>query len=1033
MILFRGWVIIFALGVAERSRGQGREIDFGRDIRPILSNQCFYCHGPDEEHRKAKLRLDVEADAKRESIVPGRPEDSELYKRLVAHDPDELMPPPDSGKSLKPEEIALVAEWIKQGAPYASHWAFTAPTKAALPTVQKKEWARNPIDAFVLGRLERERLEPAPAASPVALLRRVSFDLTGLPPSAGDVERVAASPSALDECVERYLHAPAYGEKWARQWLDGARYADSNGYEKDSPREAWFYRDWVISALNADMPYDRFITEQIAGDLLPGATQAQRVATGFLRNSMVNEEGGADPEQFRMAAGFDRMDTIGKSVLGLTVQCAQCHTHKFDPLQHKDYFRMFAFLNNSSEGSITVYTDEQEKRRQKVLAAVSAVEAEIKAKHPDWATRLDAWESREQGTVSPRWEALDLIADDSAASGQKYLPQEDKSVLAQGYAPAKTTPLFYASTSQSAITAVRFELMTDPNLPRQGPGRSLEGLMALTEFEVSTHARKVGENQRLEKPIRVVAKIDSARADLSVSTRPIPQKFVTAKEKAEKGKKPEEKPRVEGPSEYAIDGDPSTAWSIDAGPGRRNVPREVVFTFAVPVGHAEGTGLQFRLVQNHGGFNNNDNHAYSIGRLRLSVTSDPVKDVRPLPPLVQAVLRTPGRERTESQRATLFSHWRTTDQQLTVYNQRIETLYREYPAGHSQLVMQELAAPRKTMRLDRGDFLSPREEVTPGVPDFLHALPVAAPQNRLGLAQWLVSRQSPTTARSFVNRVWQSYFGVGLTATVEDLGSQGEPPTNAPLLDWLAVEFMEHGWSMKHLHGLIVRSATYRQASHASPILRGRDPDNRLLARGPRFRHSAEAIRDQALLISGLLTEQTGGPSVYPPAPASLFLPPASYGIKTWTEAKDAQRYRRALYTFQFRSAQYPAQQAFDAPTGEVSCVRRPMSNTPLQALTVLNEPLFLECARAFAMKILAHGGGDDVTRMVYAFRQALSRDPEPQEVALLSRLAGQQRERVGTGKEGVAVPRGPSLADVAAWTSIARVLLNMDELLTKE
>ncbi|MEQ1860296.1 MAG: PSD1 and planctomycete cytochrome C domain-containing protein [Chthoniobacteraceae bacterium] len=1000
-------------------------VDFRRDIRPVLSSKCFSCHGPDEKHRKAKLRLDVEAAAKKEVIVPGKPEESEVFLLISSKDEDEKMPPHDSGKSLTADEIELIRRWIAQGADYAEHWSFVAPVRAEPPKVQRGEWVRNAIDAFVLARLDREKLAPSPEAERTTLLRRLSFDLIGLPPTPAEVEAFVKDTSerAYETVVDRLLRSPAYGERWGRIWLDAARYADSNGYEKDSPREAWFYRDWVIGALNRDMPYDRFIIEQIAGDLLPNATQDQIVATGYLRNSMINEEGGVDPEQFRMAAMFDRMDAIGKGILGLTIQCAQCHTHKFDPIQHTDYYGLFAFLNNSAEGSMTVFTREQEKQRRKVLDGVRAIERDLQQQHPDWAARMAAWEKDTLAAKQPGWETLALTPNDTAASGQKFLPQPDGSYLAQSYSPAKTRPIFYSQSRMKDITAVRLEVMADPNLPHGGPGRSLKGLFALSEFEV--RARPLDQAEpKLEK-----VKIASATADLALPSRPIDAKYVDPK--AKKGAKPQ----VEGPIDFAIDGKAETAWGIDAGPGRRNVSHEAVFRFEKPLTFANGTALEIALSQQHGGYNNNDNHAQNLGRFRISVTRDAEARANPVPPTVRELLAIPAQKRTAEQTAAIFSHWRTTVPEFAGANQRIEALYAEFPEGHSQLVLNELANPRTTHRLDRGDFLSPKESVTPAVPAFLNPLPKNAPLNRLGFAKWLVSRESPTTARSLVNRVWQAYFGTGLFSTSEDLGSQGEMPVHPELLDWLAVEFMDHGWSLKYLHRLIATSATYRQSSRATSGLLARDPENRLLARGPRFRLGAEAIRDNALAASGLLNPKLGGPSVYPPAPKLLFEPPASYGYKTWNEATGPDRHRRALYTFQFRSAQFPGQQVFDAPTGEVSCVRRPNSNTPLQALTVLNEPLFVECAQALARATLADGGDTDAARLDFAFRRCVSRPPRAEESAMMLKLLRKQRDRLASGNLDATKLAGIANAgtDAAAWTAVARVLLNLDETLTKE
>jgi len=977
------------------------ELSFNRDVRPILSSKCFLCHGPDKA--KGDLRLDIEEAAKKEALVPGKPEESDVILRITSHDEEEIMPPPESGKTLTSAEMETLRQWIAQGATYANHWAFGRVERPTVPA--SRNWGHNEVDAFVRERLDEEKLAPSPETERHTLLRRLSFDLTGLPPSVAEVAEFVndGSPQAYEKAVERLLDSQAFGEHWGRQWLDAARYADSNGYEKDTPREAWFYRDWVMRALRDDMPYDQFLIEQLAGDLLPNPTQDQIVATGFLRNSMINEEGGVDPEQFRMAAMFDRMDALGKAMLGLTLQCAQCHTHKFDPIQHTDYYGIFAFLNNSAEGSATVYTPDQQDRRRKVLYGVRAIENLIKVQHPDWPQRMAAWEREVQAGPHPDWEPLQLDPNDTAASGQKFLPQPDGSYLAQSYSPSKTNPKFIVQNQIQGVTAIRLEAMVDPNLPHGGPGRSMKGLFALSEFTVSTHAPN-------EKPVAI--KIASAAADLSLSPRPMAPVFLDPK-------KPDSVPRLEGSIEFAIDGKPETAWAIDLGPGRRNASHEAVFRLDQPLTLPPGAELEIALSQQHGGYNNNDNHAQNLGRFRISVTQDTTTPTRILPPAIQTVLAVPETQRTPSQKDQLFAHWRGTVAEFASANDRIEALWHSHPEGYSQLVLQELAQGRNTHRLDRGDFLSPKEIVQPAVPAFLNPWPKDQPRNRLGLARWMVSRDAPTTARSLVNRIWQSYFGTGLTATSDDLGSQGEPPTHPELLDWLAADFMDHGWSLKHLHRLIVHSATYRQSSRTTPELSARDPENRLLARGPRFRLGAEAIRDNALAVSGLLDPTFGGPSVFPPAPKLLFLPPASYGEKTWNEDHGPARYRRAVYTFQFRTAQYPGQQAFDAPSGEVACVRRPRSNTPLQALTVLNEPLFMECAQALGRRVLAEDSRSDEARLRFAFQRVLSRPPTSEETALMETLLEQQKKR-GTTEN-------------ASWAAVARVLLNLDETLTKE
>lgn len=1033
-LMATGLTLIAGPAMAAEPAGK---VDFDRDIRPILSDNCYLCHGPDEGNRKGNLRLDVRASAIKAAasgeiaILPGQADVSEMLRRIVSTESDYRMPPVKGNKlPLTATQIDLIRRWIDQGAIYTSHWAFQSPIKPPVPEVVSpgQGQIRNSVDYFILAKLAEIGLKPSPVADRTTLLRRLSLDLIGLPPTIAEVDSFLAdrSSDAYEKQVDRLLASQHYGERWGRHWLDAARYADSDGFEKDKSRQVYFFRDYVIQALNKDLPYDQFIVEQLAGDLLPQATQDQIVATGFLRNSMLNEEGGVDPEQFRMDAMFDRMDAIGKTFLGLTIQCAQCHNHKYDPLTQEEYYRLFAFINNDHESQRVVYSVEELAKVAELQRQISELERGLLERTPDWESRQTAWEESVK-SAQPEWTTLHL--ENAGDNGQRYFDMGDGSILAQGYAPTKFSTSLKGQTNLTGVTGFRLELLNDPNLPCNGPGRSFMGTCALTEFTIeATDA----SNPAMKEGVKIV----KVTADYSNPERPLESNFYDKSDKK----------RVTGPVEFAIDGKDETAWGIDAGPGRRNQPRKAVFVAEKPFGFPGGTILNISLKQNHGGWNSDDHMNNNLGRFRISATTvaDPVAD--PLPAAVRDVLNTPRDQRSAQQRQVLTAYWRTTVPEFQAINDQIEALWTQWPAGATALVLTPRQTPRETRLLQRGDFLKPDRQVTPGVPAFLHKpADETSPPSRLSFARWITDRRSPTTARVMVNRVWQEYFGTGLVASSEDLGTQSDPPSHPELLDWLAVKFMDQGWHLKGLHRLIVTSATYRQSSHVTEELLARDQFNRWLARAPRLRVDGEIVRDIALSASGLLNPKIGGPSIYSPAPGFLFVPPTSYGPFTWTEETGADRYRRALYTFRRRSTPYPVLQNFDTPNGDFSCVRRTRSNTPLQALTTLNETMFMEAARALAMVSLRDGGAADDARLSFAFRRCLSRPPSSAELTALHGLLEKQTKRFAPGGQDPwqlaandpaqppTLPDGISASQLATWTVVSRVLLNLDETMTKE
>lgn len=1044
------------------------QVSFNRDVRGILSDKCFLCHGPDEETREAGLRLDDREQAiDYAAITPGQPDASGIIERISSSDPGMVMPPPETGEQISPSELAVLRRWIEQGADYDQHWAFVPPNIDTTGLDEPVEfpltdatgvapWGRNGIDHFVGRRLLAEQLTPSPTAEAATLVRRLHLDLTGLPPSPEvldrfvDVSSETELTARLDELTEELLESPHFGERWARWWLDAARYADSAGYEKDLPRQVWFYRDYVIDAMNADMPYDRFIVEQIAGDLLPGATQDQRVATGFLRHSMANEEGGADPEQFRVEAMFDRMDAIGKAILGLTTQCAQCHTHKYDPLSQREYYQMFAALNDFHEASLSVYTPQQAKQRDAALAEIDRWQRSVKEAVPDWRDRVESW-VKEVSAEQPTWTVR--VPEKMPFTGQKFRQLPDGSILSESFAPTKTSDDFSLTCQVDRITAVRVDMLPHPQLPRGGPGRSVDGTGALSEFEMT-----VTPTDPSSEPIKV--KFSRALSDANPPRQALRAPYVL--------KDPEKDDRVIGPAEFAIDGDPKTAWTNDLGPGQSNHHRHLILIPEEPIEvHGEAT-LTFTMTQKHGGWNPDDNQNFVFGRFRFSTTDRPAPpemttDSRLLEATRQSLSDWSNRQwdaALAQWRKRSADRWRDRQEgdrpawvtKVLEADAAIEDAWQRFPETATQLVAQARDEPLPTYVLRRGDFLNPGEPVEPQTPAFLHAMPGGGEPARLRMARWMVSDDSPTTARVIVNRIWQAYFGRGLVSTPEDFGFQSSAPSHPALLDYLAVELMDNGWRLQHIHRLITQSATYRQSSHAARRQWVDDPNNELLARGPRFRVEAEMVRDVALAASGLLNRQIGGPPIYPPAPDFLFLPPTSYGPKVWDTDSDGDEYRRSMYIQQYRSVPYPPLQVFDAPKGDAACVRRERSNTPLQSLVVLNEPQFVEAARALAARVLREvesdagtGSGDvDHQRLVRAFRLCTSRHPDPTELTVLTDLLDRQREQVAEWPSerlenllGVPLSEfrqltGAEPTELASWMIVCRTILNLDETITK-
>ena len=978
------------------ARGAEDRLDFARDVQPILRARCTRCHGA--EQQRSQLRLDSRTGALRGGmsgavVLPGDSRGSALFQRITGV----LQPSmPFEGSPLPAEEIARIQAWIDAGAPGAvdvepadkRHWAYRKPVRPEPPAVADTAWIRNPIDRFVLARLEREGLTPAPEANRETLIRRVSLDLVGLPPTLAEVDAFLAdaSPDAYEKVVDRLLASPHYGERWARPWLDLARYADTNGYEKDRRRSAWMYRDWVIDALNQDLSFRDFTIQQIAGDMLPGATTAQKIATGFHRNTLLNQEGGIDVEEARWETLVDRVNTTASTWLGSTVACAQCHNHKFDPVSQKDYYRMMAFFDNAEyrvQGLGEVVTDkwivepDLELAPPEVLAKRDALKAEGEALKKTIDTRdlgaeMAAWE-RALGSKPPRWTVLrpDRFTSAYTAALEK---QKDGSLLVSGPKADRDTYTVTVRTPAAAITALRLEALPDPSLPANGPGRSSSGNFVLTRLGLRAGSETI-------PLVRAVA-------DFSEDGRSVAQ---------------------------AIDESEDSGWSIDGQQGRAHT---AVFLPEKPI-RAGGSMTTLTVTLEHTA----GSPGSTLGRFRLSATSsaNPWGAVA-VPEEIRKVLDTPPAARTAEQTKTLTEYFRPLAASLDAPRARLAAVRRELEKVQipTAMVLRERPGsdrPSTLLRV-RGSYMSPGERVYAATPAFLPPIPEGRPASRLGLAYWLVDEENPLTARVAVNRSWEQLFGRGLVLTSEDFGTQGEPPTHPELLDWLATTFTSQGWSAKKLHRLMVTSATYRQSSRATPTLLERDPYNRLLARGPRFRVEAETVRDIALAVSGLLSPKVGGPSVFPDQPDGVWDNP--YSKDKWTLSEGEDRYRRSLYTFVRRTAPYPMLTTFDAPSREFCTVRRTRTNTPLQALTTLNDPAFFAAAKALAERVIREAGPEPEARAVHVFRLATARRPSEGELAPLLRFYRDEAARFAGD-------------DAAAWTMVANVVLNLDETMTKE
>ena len=987
-------------------------IVFNRDIRPILNDRCLACHGPDEKQRQADLRLDVRKIAIEAAIVPGQSAKSDLIARISSNDPDIRMPPVDSKqKPLSKDEIDLLRRWIDEGAKYQTHWAFITPRRATAPAVQNKNWGRNPIDGFVLANLEKIGLKPSAEADRPTLIRRASLDLTGLPPSPQAVKEFVNdnSANAWEKAIDRLLKSERYGEHLARYWLDAARYADTNGYQYDLEREQWVWRDWLIHAFNSNMPFDQFTIEQLAGDLLPNATDQQRLATAFHRNHPITIEGGVIDEEYRTEYVIDRVVTTSTVWMGMTMMCGRCHDHKYDPISQKEFYQFFAFFNqvpergnNGFAPKISVASPLTTRRQQRINDQIAEAEQRMK-KHPALSgKKLAVWERQLTNVVANQWSVV--VPPTRVSQGGATLEvQDDKSILATGKNPVTEIYELILQPNTSAVHAIRLEALKHASFARGGTGRGSNGNFVLSEIEFAAASKSAPDTF---EPVKVaLAEADYSQANFNVK--------------------------------LAIDGKiDRTGWAVDG--NTKFEDRVAVFTFAKPLAIDDVAKLRIRLHHQYGG-------SHHIGRFRLAIAAQPVQDV---PPDVAGIVQIDAARRTTAQRdrlaEVLLERFGPKEVQAAVASLRsLRSQRATLTKTPATMVMTDRATPRTTRVLFRGEYDKPREEVKSGVPAVFPPLPDGIPANRLALARWLVRKDHPLTARVTVNRYWQQLFGTGIVKTTEDFGSQGEYPVHPELLDWLAVDFVNTGWDVKGLLKTMMISATYRQSSHVTKESYQRDPENRLLARGPSYRLDAEVIRDSALSVSGLLVDRLGGPSVFPYHPPGLWqeINNRPGYSRTYKRDSDDNIYRRSLYTFWKRTVPPPSMATFDAPQREYCVVRRSRTNTPLQAFVMLHDPQFVEAARRLGKRMMTEGGKTVDDRIAYGFQLCTARRPSVAERAVLQQMFDKRLRQYRSDKKSAArllsVGDSPTddkldTAEFAAWTTIGRVLLNLSEFVTK-
>jgi hypothetical protein len=1047
---FAGLILMCHLAIVANRAGA---IQYNRDIRPILSENCYQCHGPDKGHRKADLRLDQKEEAFKKldsgdfPIVAGDPEKSEIIRRITTSDDDDHMPPTKSGKKLTAAQVDLLRQWIKEGAQWQGHWAYQKVVEPSVPDVKNKDWARNEIDKFVLARLEKEGMDPSSEADKITLIRRLSFDLIGLPPTIDEVDAFLAdnTSESYEKLVDRLLASPQFGERMAEHWLDLARYADTNGYHIDNHRDMWKWREWVIDAFNKNEHFDHFTIDQLAGDLLENPTMDQRIATGFNRNNMVNFEGGADPDEYQTQYVVDRVATTANVFLGSTLACGQCHDHKYDPFTNKDFYRFYAFFNTVPEQGLDgnsddpkpflrVPTEEQGTRLVELLAKIPEAESLVAKRTEEVNKAQESWEKEIAAKTNDFPEVPGFLA----------LYTFDDTIEASPLGRSQKTATYKGSTNGphfvSGLTGKALRLEANDRYVEAANSGDFERNEA---FSISAWIKYE------DKGGVVVSKMNESAGfqgwDFGVNENKawvhLINKWetnaikVVSKQNIPAGSWQHLLATYDGSSKAA-----GLKLYLNGKPLEVTVEKDALsdsINTSVPllIGRRQ-TGLQFKGA---------------IDDLRLYTRALTTAEATHLSTRAIQQIAAAGRDKqTDDQKKILQAFYRETSGQplrdaegaLAKLKDAKEKLYKEMP---QTMVMEEMSEPRKTYVLVRGDWRNHGEQVTPGIPAVFGSLSTKAPVNRLTLAKWLVSRDQPLTPRVVVNRYWQMFFGTGLVKSSNDFGSQGEWPSHPELLDWLAADFMDHNWDIKRCLKQMVMSATYRQSSKVKPEHLQRDTYNRLLARGPRFRMDAEMIRDNALAASGLLNEKIGGKSVYPYQPPGLWEAIGfgdSFSSQSYHQSHGSDLYRRALYTYWKRSLPYPSMHTFDAPSREICTSYRSRTTTPLQSLVLMNDPAYVEAARALGQRIMTRCKDKSLRdQITYAFRLTLARKPNDQELTILEHLYTDELTHFTQDKDAATAllkigesekPKDLDDSTLAAWTAIANVLLNLDETITK-